>query len=208
MLTNMNNTGNTGNTGNMGRIMRALAVTTVMGSLMLSAGTMRTMAAEIDAAPQAEPQALYGHLTFEARILPPSDAAKPAEVVVAQEGKVLQTANVKIAPDGTFQLSMGDLAEGKYQLWVKSPRYLAKQVDVDYTQGIAKAELGTLIAGDVDGNNVITVVDTTLLRSTLGKALGDPGYDARADFNYDDRVNVQDSNMMRNKTGLAGDPRP
>jgi hypothetical protein len=59
-------------------------------------------------------------------------------------------------------------------------------------------------AGDANNDNVISIQDQNILRLTFGKALGDPGYDARADFNFDNVISIADQNLLRSNFGTAG----
>ena len=65
-----------------------------------------------------------------------------------------------------------------------------------------------MMAGDADGNNVITAVDYSIMRNSLGALKGDPKYDERADFNYDGKVDKADMELLSGKTGKAGAPKP
>ena len=59
---------------------------------------------------------------------------------------------------------------------------------------------------DANNDNVITVQDFNILRSTFGKSNGDTGYDDRADFTGDHVVTVQDFNLLRGNFGQGGAP--
>jgi hypothetical protein len=65
-------------------------------------------------------------------------------------------------------------------------------------------EMGLLRAGDVNNDNAVNVTDFTLLKTTFGKALGDPGYDARADFNGDNAVTTADFTILKSNFGQGG----
>jgi hypothetical protein len=64
--------------------------------------------------------------------------------------------------------------------------------------------MGLMKAGDAVDNNVINTTDFNLLKLTFGKAIGDPGYDDRADFTGDQLVNTIDFNLMKNNFGQGG----
>jgi hypothetical protein len=44
------------------------------------------------------------------------------------------------------------------------------------------------------------------LRASFGFTLGDPNYDARAEFTGDNVVNAQDFNLLRANFGFGGAP--
>ena len=61
-------------------------------------------------------------------------------------------------------------------------------------------------SGDCDNDNIDNATDFVILRLTFGKAVGDPGYDERADFTNDNVVNLSDFNQLRANFGLGGAP--
>src|SRR5947208_1608119 len=65
-------------------------------------------------------------------------------------------------------------------------------------------EMGLMRVGDANNDNVINAVDFTLLKSTFGKSMGDPGYDDRADFNGDQVVNTADFTPLRSNFASSG----
>ena len=66
--------------------------------------------------------------------------------------------------------------------------------------------MGLMRVGDANNDNVINAVDFTLLKSTFGKSMGDPGYDDRADFNGDLVVNSGDFTLLKGNFGIGGAP--
>ena len=67
-------------------------------------------------------------------------------------------------------------------------------------------EMGLMKAGDCDDNNVVNATDFTIFSVTFGKILGQPGYDARADFTGDDLVSATDFALMKINFGQGGAP--
>ena len=60
--------------------------------------------------------------------------------------------------------------------------------------------------GDANNDNIISIIDFNILKQTFGKALGDPGYDDRAEFTGNLIVSIGDFNLMKNNFGRAGAP--
>jgi hypothetical protein len=58
------------------------------------------------------------------------------------------------------------------------------------------------IAGDVNEDNTVDVVDLLYFVDSFGLVLGDPGYDARCDFNGDNSVDVVDLLMFVDNFGV------
>jgi hypothetical protein len=121
---------------------------------------------------------------------------------------------------GVFTVPVGNLPAGTYQWRAKGPIYLANAGTVaigglqiaDYKSKIGThqssigLEMGTLRAGDCDNNNIVNILDFNVVKTTFGKANGDLGYDARADFNNDTSVNVADVNLQKINYGFGGAP--
>jgi hypothetical protein len=60
------------------------------------------------------------------------------------------------------------------------------------------------LAGDVDGNGVVNVLDKVQVRNHFGQSCGDPDWDPRADVNCDCVVNILDKVNVRNQFGQSG----
>jgi hypothetical protein len=149
-----------------------------------------------------------GHVTWQ---------GPPAQPNVKQQQSVTLTLKLGAAEvnyptqntdsSGFFTVSVAGMPAGTYNWRVKGPKYLANAGTVGLAGASqTNAEMGLMKVGDCDNNNVINVGDFNILKNTFGKSLGQPGYDARADFNADDVVNVNDFNFQKNNFGQAGSP--
>jgi len=65
-------------------------------------------------------------------------------------------------------------------------------------------EMGQQPAGDANRNNVVNVVDFSILKNTYGLACAQPSYDPRADFNNDCVVNSTDFTLLKSNNGFGG----
>src|SRR5437870_1181265 len=84
---------------------------------------------------------------------------------------------------GYFTNSLTGLPTGLYLWRVKNPKYLANIGSVAITgASITSVEMGLMRVGDCNNDNAINVADFNIVRGSFGKALGDPGYDDRADL--------------------------
>jgi hypothetical protein len=108
--------------------------------------------------------------------------------------------------NGLFTLDTGPMPYGTYQWRVKGPKFLANIGSVTLTGNAVTVEMGTLIAGDANNDNIINVADFTVVKSTFGKGVGQPGYDDRADFTGDSIVNVADFGLLKANFGQGGSP--
>jgi hypothetical protein len=105
---------------------------------------------------------------------------------------------------GYFTLDTGAMPYGAYQWRVKGPKFLANVGNVMLNGNAVSVEMGTLIAGDANNDNIISVTDFTILKTTFGKSPGDPGYDDRADFTGDSIVNIADFSLLKANFGQGG----
>jgi len=109
--------------------------------------------------------------------------------------------------NGYFTVTTTGLAGGMYQWRVKGPQSLANLGSVGLNGAMfTYAEMGILLTGDASDDNVVDITDFTILRTTFGKSSGDPGYDARADFNGDRLVEIGDFNLLKGNFGKMGAP--
>jgi hypothetical protein len=108
---------------------------------------------------------------------------------------------------GFFTVPVNSLVNGTYNWRVKGPKFLANSGTVVLT-GVAttQREMGLMRAGDCNNDNVVNAPDFSIVRNSFGRAVGDPGYDSRADFSGDQVVNSTDFNLLRGNFGLSGVP--
>jgi hypothetical protein len=76
------------------------------------------------------------------------------------------------------------------------------QVTVGKTKNRISITAPSALAGDVDGDGHVDVVDLLYFVDAFGSVSGDPLYDARCDFNHDDSVDVVDLLMLVENFGL------
>jgi len=99
-----------------------------------------------------------------------------------------------------------DLPAGTYDIALSGSHWLRK---LRYSQAISGA--GTtnvnfsLINGNCDGNDFINTDDYLILSSAFDTALGDPGYDARADLDGNNLINTDDYLILSDNFDSFGD---
>ncbi len=107
--------------------------------------------------------------------------------------------------DGEFYLY--GIPDGDYNLWVKSPMYLAALVPVTVTTGKARVTV-TLLAADSNDDNSCDSNDFTALIGAYNSDIAIPGsgYDPHADFNGDGSVDSSDFTLLIGNFNQVGAP--
>jgi hypothetical protein len=154
----------------------------------------------------AQAPALRGHVTWQGRGSQPDVRQQwPLTMTLALAGNVYTYTNMTTDASGYFTASVATRTSGTYQYWVKGPQYLANSGTVTLNGAtVTSSEMGNMLVGDANEDNVIDVIDYSVLRSTFGRSVGDPNYDARADFNDDGTVDVTDYSLLRANFGSSG----
>jgi hypothetical protein len=117
----------------------------------------------------------------------------------------LDVQTVLLASDGTFNLSTS-VPAGTYDILAKGPHWLRKRL-----ANVAITTLGveglsfSLVNGDVNGDNTVSLGDFTRLRAAFGSVVGDSNWNANADLNGDGAVSLSDFTILRSNFGQAGD---
>jgi len=112
-------------------------------------------------------------------------ASKPVVVTVFDASTVL-VATMETSPDGSFQF---EVAPGDYTVVASAPGFLSAQANVPaLNAGVTRILPAiTLLAGDIDGNNVIDQFDAMTIGMSYNTATP-----AAADLNNDGIINVID----------------
>ncbi|HSW89160.1 MAG TPA: dockerin type I domain-containing protein [Candidatus Saccharimonadales bacterium] len=133
------------------------------------------------------------------------------------------------APSASFvnpTLTLSTIDSGQYQLFVKIPGYIKKQITIDgnavvaLTSGTATQIPTTkLLAGDIDGNNIVDIADYNGLLRCYGLHIANPSpacaNPQAADLNDDGIVDASDYNIFlyslyayRQQNNLLPSPTP
>ncbi len=163
---------------------------------------------------------LVGHVTWQGRPAQPNALqALPITLTLKSAAGETNYPGLNTDANGFFTVTVGNLANGSYSWRVKGPDGTIKTLATDPCGFLANSgtltlsgaqttqqEMGLMLAGDADNNNIVNVSDDNILKNSYGRTVGQPGYDNRADFNGDHTVNVSDFNLMRGNFGHAGQP--
>lgn len=158
--------------------------------------------------PTSTPTALLvGHVTWQGRPAQPNALQQlPISLTLRSGANYADYPSTTTDASGFFTVSVASLPKSTYVWRAKGPQYLANSGTVDLLGGTTQAEMGLMRTGDANNDNVVNGVDFVMLRATIGKACGNPGYDSRADFNGDCVINGVDFTLMKNNYGQGGTP--
>jgi photosystem II stability/assembly factor-like uncharacterized protein len=149
---------------------------------------------------------LTGHVTWQGRPAQPDPGQQLPLTVTLRSGATEYNYATTTDANGSYSLNVTSLPDGAYTWRVKGPKYLANAGSLTLARGGNNAEMGLMVVGDTNNDNVVNVADFNIIKGSFGKAQGDPGYDDRAEFTGDSRVNVLDFNLMKLSFGQAGAP--
>jgi hypothetical protein len=107
------------------------------------------------------------------------------------------------------QFTISGVPVGTYNIAVKNSHTLRRvKLSQILVAGGNNIDFGTLLEGDVNNDNFVTLSDLSLLINSFNKTLGDSGYDARADLNNDNFVTLSDLSLLINNYNQAGENNP
>lgn len=96
------------------------------------------------------------------------------------------------------------LDDGRYRLTIRASHWLLRTTMIDILGGGAQFAM-TLINGDCNGDNEVSVGDYAVISSAFGSSEGEPGWDPQADLNGDGSVDIGDLAILSTNFGLSGD---
>ncbi len=166
----------------------------------VTASPTRTTSPTLTATPTATPTSaiVAGSVGLEGRPSAPDPKWQvPLRVSLTHAGQLTPFAQYTPTTDQSGGFRIEGVDPGAYEIRVKNAKTLQIEKDVTLTSGVNTIAFGTLRAGDANDDNVVNLIDFSILRTTFGLAAGQAGYDARADFNDNNQVNLLDFSLMR-----------
>ena len=152
---------------------------------------------------------LVGTVQLQGR--PPAPNAQwqvPLTVEFYQEGNMSTPAFTRnVSTDNSGNFAVTQIAPGNYKVAVKNSHTLKRvsQLETFAASAVKNLSFGTLLEGDGADNNIVNILDLSILAGTYGKSSGDPGFDARADFNNDGVVNIFDLSILASNYNVVGE---
>lgn len=116
--------------------------------------------------------------------------------------------NYSPTPDSTGAFTIEGVIQDIYDVWLKHPMALAVMPQVNVNAASFPVNFGTLQMGDTNNDNVVNLIDFSLLASTFGKASGQSGYNATADFDGSNTITLPDFSLLASNYDQDGVPNP
>lgn len=138
---------------------------------------------------------LGGHVVWQGRPNQPDPRQEmPISLTLKRDQVESVFTGMRTDANGYFTVSLaGNMPTGTYDWTVKGPQYLPQSGQVTLEGGPStQVEMGLMRGGDTNNDALVNVADIAILKASFGRSLGQPGYDARADFTGDDIVNAND----------------
>ena len=108
--------------------------------------------------------------------------------------------------DQSGRFDVSNIPPGNYDVRIKGSHTLANfKRNIILRSGLHTIDFGTLLEGDANDDNAVTILDYSILRTAYGTVRGQPGYDERADFNQDGAITILDYSLLRTNYGRAGE---
>lgn len=124
-------------------------------------------------------------------------------VVLTWSGAAHGSTTVMPSPSGDYAVP-APVTSGALRVTAKAPTWLRAATTVTLTSSITNAPF-TLINGDVDGDNAVTIFDYIRISDSFGSETGDAGFDAAADLDKDGAVTIFDYIILSKNFGLDGE---
>ncbi|MCS6830979.1 MAG: hypothetical protein NZ749_10095 [bacterium] len=130
-------------------------------------------------------------------------ARVPVTVEIRRDGSLVRTDVLTLDAQGRYTLS--NLALGTYQFAFKASHWLRRVVTVEVVSSDVLGVSVSLVNGDVDGDNEVTLFDFGQLVVAFGSVPGDDNWNPNADLDGDEEVTLFDFGILVRNFGMVGD---
>jgi probable HAF family extracellular repeat protein len=127
----------------------------------------------------------------------------PVEVELRKEGNVVQREMLSL--DATGGYTLRDVAPGTYDLAFKASHWLRQVRTVEVVSSDVVGVSVSLVNGDIDGDNEVTLFDFGALVAAFGSMPGDSNWNPDADLDGDEEVTLFDFGILVRNFGQMGD---
>ncbi|MCS6951106.1 MAG: dockerin type I domain-containing protein, partial [bacterium] len=127
----------------------------------------------------------------------------PITIEIRQDGNVVRTETLTLDAQGGYTLS--NLTPGTYDLAFKASHWLRRVVTVEVVSSDVLGVSVSLVNGDVDGDNDVSLLDFGELVAAFGSVPGDANWNAEADLDGDGDVSLMDFSVLVRNFGEVGE---
>ncbi|GBC96370.1 hypothetical protein HRbin16_02172 [bacterium HR16] len=128
----------------------------------------------------------------------------PIDVELRQDGNVVRSEQINLNADGSYTIA--DVADGTYDIAFKASHWLRVVVSGVVVSGADVTGVDvSLMNGDIDGDNEVTLFDFGALVASFGSIPGDENWNADADLDGDEEVTLFDFGILVANFGAIGD---
>ena len=154
----------------------------------------------------APPATVRGTLTLNDWIPDESGQLATWEVRAPGGSVVLASGSMTLGAAGAYTANLpGQLAGGTYDFDVKGSRWISRRVaslavPLTGVSGVNRS----LVNGDVDGDDDVTILDFLILSANFGGIVGNAGVDPRPDLDGDNEISILDYLILSANYGVTG----
>jgi uncharacterized repeat protein (TIGR02543 family) len=130
-------------------------------------------------------------------------SAVSVDLYVSGQSSPIQSFSISTDASGNFNIS--GLTPGTYEVAVKADYYLQSVETLIILPGANSGSFGQQLAGDADGDNMVGLLDFSLLASAYGTQSSDPLFNIATDFNGDGSVGLLDFSLLAANFNKDGD---
>jgi len=110
--------------------------------------------------------------------------------------------------DNNGHFTLYGVQPGVYDAYIKHAHTLQSKQPITLRSGANRIDFGTLREGDADGDNMVRLLDFSILATAFSKCQSTPGYDERADFDGNGCVKMVDFSLLATNFGATGERTP
>ncbi|MEH0153894.1 T9SS type A sorting domain-containing protein [Limibacter armeniacum] len=127
----------------------------------------------------------------------PSQMAVPVNVKLYNENdNSLAYEFSNVVADGTGMVSVNGISPGGYMMTVKNHHTLQQAQSVMLNTGANNVTSEMLREGDANNDNMVSILDFSILAAAFSTELGDLGFNGNTDFNEDDQITLPDFSLL------------
>jgi len=152
-------------------------------------------------------ETLNVQLTLQGRTMPAPHPSRmvTVNVQIQPQGGGAVFYNQNFTTDASSTFSIPNLPTGTHLFTFKGNHTLARQATLTIVTDVNTTTTATLLEGDANGNNLVNIIDFSLLATAFGKATGQQGFNALTDFSNDGLVNILDFSLLASNFNMTGD---